>query len=89
MIDPVFDLVLAAALLGAAWSALTTTDLVRAVMLFLAFGVLMVIAWVRLKAPDLGLAEAAIGMGVTGVLVLDALGRLIAIRERQDDGKDG
>jgi energy-converting hydrogenase B subunit D len=31
---------------------------------------------VRLEAPDVALAEAAIGAGLTGALLLDALGHL-------------
>jgi uncharacterized MnhB-related membrane protein len=89
MIGPVFDVVLAAGLVAAAWGALFSHLMIRAVVLFLAFGVLMVIAWVRLNAPDLGLAEAAIGMGVTGILLLDALARLVAAEERRsgDDAR--
>lgn len=83
-----FDLLLAGALAAAAWGALSARTMVRAVMVFLAFGVLMVIAWVRLRAPDLGLAEAAIGMGVTGVLLLDALAGLIAAGHREGGGDE-
>jgi energy-converting hydrogenase B subunit D len=35
---------------------------------------LMALVWARLAAPDIALAEAAIGAGVTGALLLDALG---------------
>src|SRR5690606_33877324 len=34
------------------------------------------IAWVRLSAPDVALAEAAIGAGLTGALILDAVRQL-------------
>lgn len=76
---PLFDLALAALLLWIAWRALGASDLFRAVVLFIAFGLTMTLAWVRLEAPDLALAEAAIGAGLTGALLLDALGH---IRER-------
>ena len=33
----------------------------------------MAVAWVRLRAPDIALAETAIGAGLTGVLLLDAV----------------
>jgi energy-converting hydrogenase B subunit D len=42
-------------------------------VIFITFGLLMAIAWMRLGAPDIGLAEAAIGAGVTGALLLDAV----------------
>ncbi|MGD8908972.1 MAG: DUF4040 domain-containing protein [Chromatiales bacterium] len=67
------DLVLAALLLGLAWAALSTADLKRGVVLFIAFGLLLAIVWARLQAPDLALAEAAIGAGLAGALLLVAL----------------
>ena len=71
-----FDLLLALALLWSAWRTLATPRLDRAIVLFIAFGLLMALAWARLSAPDIGLAEAAIGAGLTGALLLDALGVL-------------
>lgn len=68
------DLFLVLTLLWLAWNLLRSEDLFRAVVLFIIFGLLMVIAWVRLKAPDIALAEAAIGTGLTGALLLDAIG---------------
>jgi multisubunit Na+/H+ antiporter MnhB subunit len=40
------------------------------------FGLLMSIAWVRLSAVDVALTEAAIGSGITGMLLLGAAARL-------------
>lgn len=71
-----FDLVLAAALLWSAWRALASANLFQCVVLFIVFGMLMTIAWARLAAPDIALAEAAIGAGLTGALLLDAIGAL-------------
>ncbi len=71
-----FDLLLAAALLWSGWRSLSVDRLDRAIVLFIAFGLLMVLAWARLAAPDIGLAEAAIGAGLTGALLLDAYGAL-------------
>ena len=73
-----FDLLLVAALLWSAARALTTPDLFRAVVLFIVFGLLMALAWARLDAPDIALAEAAIGAGLTGALLLDTVGYLRA-----------
>lgn len=71
-----FDLLLALALLWSAWRTLSTPDVFRAVILFIAFGLLLSLAWARLAAPDIALAEAAIGAGLTGALLLDAIGVL-------------
>jgi multisubunit Na+/H+ antiporter MnhB subunit len=70
-----FDVLLMLSLLVLAWKVLSSTDLFRAVVLFVAFGFLVALAWLRLKAPDVALAEAAIGSGLTGALFLSALKR--------------
>ncbi|WP_417344501.1 Na(+)/H(+) antiporter subunit B [Ferrimonas sp.] len=59
-----------------AWQALASPDLFRAIVLYINFGLLMALAWVRLGAVDIALAEAAIGAGLTGALLLAALARL-------------
>ncbi|WP_445005506.1 hydrogenase subunit MbhD domain-containing protein [Halomonas mongoliensis] len=73
-----FDLLLGAGLLWLAWQALFDTHRFSAVVHFMVFGLVMALAWVRLDALDIALAEAAIGAGVTGALLLAALGRLPA-----------
>jgi len=67
------DGLLIVALLVTAGAVLLSRDLFRAVVMFMAFGLLMAVAWVRLQAPDIALAEVAIGAGLTGVLLLDAV----------------
>jgi len=76
LLQSVFDAVLGFALLWLAWRALASPDLFRAIVLFIAFGLLMALAWVRLDATDVALAEVAIGAGLTGALLLVALARL-------------
>lgn len=77
-----FDLLLIFALLWSAWRTLATPDMTRAVVMFIVFGLLMTLVWARLSAPDIALAEAAIGAGLTGALLLDALGALKEGRKR-------
>ncbi|MFT5188206.1 MAG: multisubunit Na+/H+ antiporter MnhB subunit [Verrucomicrobiales bacterium] len=69
-----FDILLALILLVMAWNLLRCHDLFQAVVLFISFGFLMALVWVRLNAPDIALAEAAIGSAMTGALLLAALG---------------
>jgi uncharacterized MnhB-related membrane protein len=71
-----FDLLLGLGLLWIAWRALASPDLFKAIVLFMAFGLFMAMVWVRLSAPDVALAEAAIGAGLTGALLMAALARL-------------
>jgi uncharacterized MnhB-related membrane protein len=79
-----FDLLLATALLWSAWRTLATPQIGRAVILFIVFGLLLTLAWARLDAPDIALAEAAIGAGLTGTLLLDAVAALRARRPEMD-----
>lgn len=72
----ILDLLLVVALLWSAVRTLTSPDLFRAVVLFIVFSLLMALAWARLNAPDIALAEAAIGAGITGALLLDTVGYL-------------
>ena len=74
----VFDATLGSTLMWLAWRALASEDLFKGIVLFIAFGLLMALAWVRLDAPDIALAEAAIGAGLTGALLLGALAKLNA-----------
>lgn len=78
-----FDALLALTLLWSAWQVLTSRDLFKGIVFFIAFGLIMALTWVRLDAPDVALAEAAIGAGLTGALFLGALSRL---REDEDAG---
>ena len=71
-----FDGLLGLGLLWLAWQVFACPDLFKAIVLFVAFGLLMALAWVRLDAPDVALAEAAIGAGLTGALLMAALARL-------------
>lgn len=68
-----FDLLLVIAMVSLAGAAVFSRDLFRAVILFMVFGLLMALAWARLRAPDIALTEAALGAGVTGALLLHAL----------------
>ncbi len=83
-----FDALLGFALLWLAWRLLASAELFRAIVLFIAFGLLMALAWVRLDAPDVALAEAAIGAGLTGALLLAALARLNRGNSKGDKGTD-
>lgn len=76
MTEWLLDGLLVIALVITAVAALLSRDLFRAVVVFIAFGLLMTVAWVRLQASDIALAEAAIGAGLTGVLLLDAVSHL-------------
>lgn len=69
----IFDLLLATTLVALAFGALHGRQLRQSIILFMGFGLVAALAWARLKAPDVALAEAAIGAGLAGALLLRAL----------------
>jgi multisubunit Na+/H+ antiporter MnhB subunit len=71
-----FDAILALTVLAVAGWTIAARDTFAAVVGFVAYGLLLALVWVRLAAPDVALTEAAIGGGVTGVLLLGAAARL-------------
>ena len=79
------DWALALTLVGLAWHVLFSRDLFRAIVFFIAFGLLLTLIWVRLDAVDIALAEAAIGAGLTGVLFLTTLSHLESITDSDDE----
>lgn len=76
-----FDIILVLTLLWLGWRLLSSEDIFKAVILFISFGLLMALAWVRMRAPDVALAEAALGAGLTGPLFLAALRRMNRTRK--------
>ena len=75
-LDALFDGLLGLTLLWLAVRVVFTRELFSAVVTFIALGMLMALAWLRLATPDIALAEAVLGSGVTGALLLAALNRL-------------
>ncbi|XZE19301.1 Na(+)/H(+) antiporter subunit B [Pirellulaceae bacterium SH449] len=53
-----------------ALQSLLVKDLFWAIISYILFGLLLALVWVRFGAPDVALAEAAIGAGLTGALLL-------------------
>jgi uncharacterized MnhB-related membrane protein len=87
-----FDSILAVLMIAVAWRALSARDGFESVALFITFGVMASIAWVRIGSPDLALAEAAIGTGVAGALFVASLAVLerseTRAEEPPDDGEE-
>jgi uncharacterized MnhB-related membrane protein len=68
-----------------AWRIVVSDELFKSIVFFIAFGLLMAVAWTRLAAPHVALAEAAIGAGITGALLLTAYRDMLA--GRKPDGR--
>ncbi len=74
-------LVVLLVLTAAVWSV-AARDSYSATVGFVSYGLLMTIVWMQLQAADVALTEAAIGSGLTGLLLLGAAARLRAAEAR-------
>jgi multisubunit Na+/H+ antiporter MnhB subunit len=80
LLDAALDLTLAAGLAGLALHIVMTRDGKGAIIGFIGFGLLLGLVWARLGSVDIALTEAAIGGGVTGMLLLAAHTHISAAR---------
>jgi multisubunit Na+/H+ antiporter MnhB subunit len=70
------DIAMLGLLLAIGVFTIAVRDTFAAVIAFAAYGLLVAVVWVRLQAVDVALTEAAIGSGLTGLLMLGAAARL-------------
>ncbi|HCU07787.1 MAG TPA: sodium:proton antiporter [Clostridiales bacterium] len=74
--------ILLALLVLAALAVSASRKLLPAVIIFMSYSLVMSMVWMLLQAPDLAITEAAVGAGITSVLLFIALKR---IRELERD----
>ena len=75
-IQTFLDIALALLVIGVAVWTIVARDLFVAVVAYVAYGLFLALVWIRMYAPDVALTEAAVGGGVTGVLLVAAGKRL-------------
>ena len=61
-----------------------TKDLLTSIIIFMAQSTAMSVIWILLRSPDLAITEAAVGAGVTSILMFVALKKLHAIKTRRN-----
>ncbi|MCI8610296.1 MAG: DUF4040 domain-containing protein [Clostridiales bacterium] len=76
MLREIFLLLLLGGLIFCAVATAVSRRLMRTVIIFMAYSLIMSVVWLLLEAPDLGITEAAVGAGVTGILFYLALRRI-------------
>ena len=65
-----------------------TKHLLASVIIFMSYSVVMSILWILLASPDLGITEAAVGAGISGILLFVVLQRLHAMEPHVEDDED-
>ena len=71
-------------ILACAVSVSLTKSLLSAVIIFMVQSLAMSVVWILLRAPDLAITEAAVGAGVSSILMFAALKKMHAIREKEE-----
>ena len=58
-------------------------SLLASVIIFMSQGLAMSVVWILLRSPDLAITEAAVGAGITSILMFAALKKIHAIDEKE------
>ena len=66
-------------------SACVSRNLLVSLVIFMAYSIIMSVVWVLLQAPDLAITEAAVGAGVSSLLLFLTLKKIRDIRKEAND----
>lgn len=75
-IDLMFDGLLCLTVLTMAILIFCVKQIFTAIAIFISLGLVITICWIRLNAIDVAIAEAVIGAGLTGAMLLGAWRKL-------------
>ena len=69
-------------LIACAIAVCMTRSLLTSVVIYMGYSMLMSIVWILLESPDLAITEAAVGAGITSLLLFLTLKKIHAIDAR-------
>lgn len=85
-----FRLLLLAGLVICAVATALVKKPLRAVVIYMAYSVIMSVVWLLLESPDLAITEAAVGAGITGILFFLTLRRIDLIdKDAEQQAREG
>ena len=68
-------------------SVSVTKDLLTALVIFMSQSLAMCIIWILLESPDLAITEAAVGAGITSLLLFVTLKKIHAINVQKTNAR--
>ena len=83
----VLNIMLLVFILVCAVAVSVTRDLLTSLIIFMSQTLAMAVIWILLESPDLAITEAAVGAGVTSLLMFVTLKKIHAIKGDADDGQ--
>lgn len=86
----IFRILLLTGLVVCAIATACTKKPMQAIIIYMAYSVIMSVVWILLESPDLAITEAAVGAGVTSILFFLTLRQLNLIdrdkaREKEEN----
>ena len=81
-------IILLSILVGLAISVFFLKKKLQAIIVFMAFSLIMAVTWVTLEAPDLAITEAAVGAGGTSILFFLTIKKIRDIDREYEKNKD-
>ena len=85
----IFKILLLLILIACAISVSLTKRLLTAIIIFMSYSLVMAIMWILLESPDLAITEAAVGAGVSGILLLVTLKKINRTETDSEDTETG
>lgn len=81
----ILGIILLVFIIACAISVSVTKNLLTALVIFMGQSLAMCIIWVLLESPDLAITEAAVGAGITSLLLFVTLKKIHAIDLQKTD----
>ncbi len=85
----ILNILLLAFILICAVAVSLTKDLLTSLIIFMGQSLAMAVIWILLESPDLAVTEAAVGAGVTSLMLFVTLKKIHAIRGEAEHGREG
>ena len=83
----ILGIILLVFIITCAISVSLTKNLLTALVIFMGQSLAMCIIWVLLESPDLAITEAAVGAGITSLLLFVTLKKIHAIDLQKNDAE--
>ena len=85
----ILNIILLLFVIVCAVSVSMTKNLLTSLVIFMSQSLAMSIIWILLESPDLAITEAAVGAGITSLLLFVTLKKIHAIDQQKGDERPG
>lgn len=79
----IFSIIMLLFLIFSAIAVSAMKDLLGSIIVFMVYSLIMAILWQQLEAPDLAVTEAAVGAGITTVLLIVTLKKVKGVNKNK------